>query len=228
MLSVVLTGVVAWGIYETELFAGYWGVFDDEIAVVTIESGKDGQQNVTIKDPSKSAWDFLELLGVPLVLVVLGAWFQKTQSEQEADEAREEVLQLYFDRVSTLLIDKNLMAIAIKKKDVAAARAKGMLAVSVDTNQGELLAVAIDVIQARTSSILRRFEQDSDRKTSLIRFLAEADVISRLKIDLSGINLSGAKLSGANLFGANLSRADLSGAKLSGANLSNADLAMPN
>ena len=74
----------------------------------------------------------------PIVLAILGAWFQKTQQEQSERIAkeqrdrmemktREEVLQLYFDRVSALLIDKNLMVLAAGSKKVDAVRAKGVL-----------------------------------------------------------------------------------------------------
>ena len=135
---ILASTIIAVSIYKSGALDGLWGVLDDEIAVVTIESDRDGKSNITIKDPSKSVWDGLELLGVPLVLAVLGAWFQKNQQEQadriaeaqrhrdyqiareqreqDGDEIREEVLQLYFDRISTLLIDKNLMAIAAKQE----------------------------------------------------------------------------------------------------------------
>ena len=235
LFTVILSGIVIWGIHKTKVSAGWWGILDDEIAVVTIETDEDDNSSVTIKDPSKSVWDGLELLGVPLILAVLGAWFQKSQQEQSekitreqreqnGDETREEVLQLYFDRVSTLLIDKNLMAIATKKEKVAAARDKGELEVSIDTKQEELLEIAIDVIRARTLSILRRFNQDSERKGSVIRFLIETDGIARLRISLSDANLSNADLGNADLGNADLSNADLSNADLSNADLSNANL----
>ena len=221
-LFIILSGVVVCGIYRTGLFAGFWGFLDDEIAVVTIESDKDGKQNIIIKDPSKSFWDVLGVLGVPLVLAVLGAWFQKAQQEQseqiaeeqreqDGDETREEVLQLYFDRVSAILIDKNLMSIVARKNNIS-------------VEQKELLEVSTDIIQARTLSILRRFENDSERKSSVIRFLTEADVISRLRISLSRTNLSSAKLSSADLGNVNLSHVDLSNADLSNADLSGANL----
>ena len=47
-------------IHKTKVSDGLWGILDDEIAVVTIESDKDGKQNITVKDPSKSSWDRLE------------------------------------------------------------------------------------------------------------------------------------------------------------------------
>ena len=231
--AVILSCVVVWGIYRTNFLPGFWGLTNDEIAVVAIESDEEGQRNVTIKDPSKSFWDVLELLGVPLVLAILGAWFQKTQQEQseriakeqreqDGDETREEVLQLYFDRVSALLIDKNLMVLAAGKKKVDAVRAKGVL--SALTEQEELLEVAIDIIQARTLSILRRFEQDSERKSSVIRFLIEADIIERLEISFSTTNLSHVDLRDANLSNVSLNNADLIGAYLKGSRLVGANL----
>ena len=220
-------GYVAWLVYDTEFLAGFWGLTNDEIAVVTIERGDSGNEDtitetIVIQDPSKSFWDGLELLGVPLVLAVLGAWFQKTQQEQaertareqreqDADETREEVLQLYFDRISTLLIDKNLMAIASKGDDAP-------------SENKELLEASLDIIRARTLSILRRFENDIDRKSSVVRFLAEAEIISRLKLNLSEAQLSEAQLNAVNLNGGNFNRANFTKAQLNGANLDKAQL----
>jgi len=73
----------------------------------------------------KTLWDWLSLAGVPLVLAWFGFRLQlqqqqqtKEQLETERDIAeqnrQEEVLQNYFDRVSALLVEKNLLAIATK------------------------------------------------------------------------------------------------------------------
>jgi Tfp pilus assembly protein PilN len=81
------------------------------------------------------------LLGVPLTLAVLGVIFQQKQQKrsedlakqqrdrdaeiaqqqraQAAEETNEEVLQVYIDRLSTLLVDKNLLAIAAKEKRIS-------------------------------------------------------------------------------------------------------------
>ncbi len=228
-IALVLLFLIPWSIYKTKFLAGLWGLRNDEIAVITIEeSDLEGNtpEKITVVAPNKSIWDGLELLGVPLVLAILGAWFQKTQQaqserlskeqrEQDADETREEVLQLYFDRISALLIDKNLMAIAVKKVNKEYA---------VSDDQKELLEVSIDVIKARTLSILRRFDQDSERKSSVVRFLAEANVINRLRISLSNTNLCGASLNSVDLRGVNLQGVDLSVSNLNEANLSNAKL----
>ena len=115
---------VIWLVYDTKFLAGVWGITDDEIAVVTIEkdtskNGDNSIETIIIQDPSKTVWDVLHLLGVPIALAVFGAWFQKSQQEQseravkeqrakDADETRKEILQLYFARISTLKNDKNV------------------------------------------------------------------------------------------------------------------------
>lgn len=225
----------------------------------------------------KTAWEWLELLGVPLSLALLGWILQREQQKRSdalakeqrerdrilaeeqreiADDAeKEEILQTYFDRLSTLLIDKNLLAIAVKiylpKNEETETQPQQS---GVAPEQQELFGAAVDVIRARTLSILRRFADDPKRKSSVIQFLVETEVIGKAKINLSGadlsevdlncevdlsgvdlrkVNLSGASLSFANLYetdlsGANLSGANLSGASLDGANLGVADLSGAN
>jgi uncharacterized protein YjbI with pentapeptide repeats len=233
-LGVVLVMTAVWR-FHSQIWPGGLGI-DKEQSVTTrsVETVvKDAQGNTTKTvettkiDDGKTLWDWLSLLGVPVSLAVLGYVLQqlqqkraealaKEQREIAADETKEEVLQVYFDRLSVLLVDKNLLAIA----------AKGDQATN---EEHELLDSAMDVIRARTLSILRRFENDPERKTSVIRFLIEADIVSKLRLNLRGANLRGANLCGANLCGANLSDADLRNAvlnnvALNGADLSNTDL----
>jgi uncharacterized protein YjbI with pentapeptide repeats len=210
---------------------------------------RDGNEiTVTTKYVSgKTIWDWLSVLGVPLSLTVIGTVLgyrlqnlstkqaveqAKIEKEREAKQAeiekerasiekeiadsnqKEEVLQAYFDRLSALLIDKNLIAIAAKN-EVPDHRLK---------EDQELLNASRDIIRARTLSILRRLEGDGKRKGSVIQFLAEAKVISKLKLDLSGANLSGARFHRADLQFAKLCRAQLVGADLFDADLRFADL----
>lgn len=232
-LTVVL--VVAFMISQPVFWPGGFGFSKGEsVATKTVETvGKNAQGQITKTvettkfDDGKTLWDWLSLLGVPLSLAILGYWLQQAQQkraeklaeeqrELAADETKEEVLQVYFDRLSVLLVDKNLLAIA----------AKGERGTTLE--EKELLDSAVDVIRARTLSILRRFEKDPERKTSVIRFLIEADIVSKLKLNLSGADLSGVNLSGANLSDADVCDADLSGADLCGANLTNAKLSNVN
>ena len=139
------------------------------------------------------------------------------------NEAKEDVLQTYFDRLSVLLIDKNLLAL-LNKSDSG----------KIQPEEQELLNSALDVIRARTLSILRRFENDIERKSSVMYFLLETDIVGKSKfVDRSKLNLAFSKLNGANLAfanfaGTNLSFANLTGADLKEANLSGANLSGAN
>ena len=198
-------------------------------------------KTIEIEQSDKTWWDLLSVLGVPLSLAGLGFYFQQQQKrsdeqaklEREIAESnqQEEILQAYFDRLSALLLDKNLLSIAAKLSSLSDPNKPQQEAL---IEQKELLDKSVDVIRARTLSILRRLKDSRERKSSVIRFLLESDIISKLKLslseadlfnaNLSGANLSGANLGGANLFEANLSSANLSYANLSSANLSGANL----
>jgi hypothetical protein len=228
-LGVVLV-IAAVGISQPILWPGGFGIGKDQsvttTSVETVVKDAQGNTTKTVKttksDDGKTLWDWLSLLGVPVSLAVLGYVLQqlqqkraeilaKEQREIAADETKEEVLQVYFDRLSVLLVDKNLLAIA----------AQGDKAT--DENQ-QLLASSKDVIRARTLSILQRFENDPERKTSVIQFLLEANVIGKLKLSLRFADLSFTNIGEANLEGANLNKANLRGSNLLYANLSNANL----
>jgi Pentapeptide repeats (8 copies) len=231
---VILALVAVLGLLQPTLWPGGFGIGKEQSvtskSVETVVKDAQGNTTKTVEttknDDGKTLWDWLSLLGVPVSLAVLGYILQqlqqkraevlaKEQREIAADETKEEVLQVYFDRLSVLLVDKNLLAIAAKDDQAT-------------DEERELLVSAMDVIRARTLSILRRFENDPERKTSVIRFLIEADIISKLKLDLSDVNLNGAILNFADLSGAKLRQADLSGANLKGANLNNANLSGAN
>ncbi len=197
----------------------------DNPSTKTTEKDKQGNIVKTIEtfkyDDGKTLWDWGSLLGVPLILVFMGYILQQKQQERADNEIKEEVLQTYFDRLSGLLIDSNLIALSYKANS------------SELTPEQVLLDSSLDVIRARTLSILRRFENDTERKTSVINFLIETEIVGKLKLNLSEANLSGANLkfanlSDANLSKANLSKANLSETKLSGANLSKANLSEAN
>jgi hypothetical protein len=168
----------------------------------------------------KLAWDWLELLIIPLVLALGAIWFnnQTRKSDQEIarrerendrqiaeDRVQEEVLHHYLDRMQDLILDKGLR----KSEEDAGIR---------------------KVARARTLTVLRRL--DGNRKGQVVRFLHEADLIGKLGkgqvieaiIDLRDASLSDADLSSANLRGVNLSYVNLSGTNLSYAYLSGTNL----
>jgi uncharacterized protein YjbI with pentapeptide repeats len=181
----------------------------------------------------KTLWDWLSLLVVPTSLAALAAWLQHKQQERELkiaeDNRQEEALQHYLDRVSNLLIEKNLPAITAN-----VARGKNT------PEEKELLDVSLDAIRTMTLTTLRRL--NGDRKAIVIlQFLTESGLMRRelssgsmrrlLKISLadpssphSDGHLSGASLSGASLSSADLSNIDLSYVTLRGVDLRKAVL----
>ena len=188
------------------------------ITTTTRDANGNVIQTVTeTPDSGKTLWDWLSLLGVPLSLAGLGYVFQQQQQKRAEAEAKEEVLQVYFDRLSTLLVDKNLLAIAAKVYPREPSESHR----EISPDEQALFDLVVGIIRARTLSILRKFADDVERKNSVIRFLIEVEVVSKARLNLTGASLSGVSLSGADLSNANLSNANLSGTKLWVANLKN-------
>jgi uncharacterized protein YjbI with pentapeptide repeats len=185
-------------------------------------SGAPNSTHISLVQPAKTLWDWLQLLSallVPVVVGFAGLSFTRKQSQTERkiaedrlleerrladDRQREAALETYFDRVSQLLLDEGTRGHA---------------------HESHVQAVA----RARTVTTMRRL--DGERNGSLLRFLRESHLmdVHGAPIDLSGADLTGAHLgntdlSGINLSGATLSGADLCNANLSGTTLNEADL----
>lgn len=197
--------------------------------------------------PAKNLWDWLNLLGVLAIPVVVGfgaVWYTTRQTraseavaEQQRkielevaeqrrqielkiaeDNQREAALQSYIDKMSELLLEKNLR----------------------QSQKGDEVR---NIARTRTLGVLRKL--GPGRRRSVLEFLHEAGLINKdkpiidsLKADLReaklawvylrGVNLSAASLEKADLHRANLSEADLFGTNLDGANLSEANLSEAN
>jgi uncharacterized protein YjbI with pentapeptide repeats len=176
-----------------------------------------GAQYFGIAD--KKFWDYLELLIVPAALAFGVYWLNRRQTERdqqaedaqheralavESQRAQDEALQAYLNQMSDLML----------KYDLRKAKAD---------NEVRTLA------RARTLTVLEAL--DASRKTSVVRFLGEANLIqkedkkeganeehetSRPVISLRGADLRGANLSSSlNLCGAELSFANLRGVYMS-------------
>jgi len=172
---------------------------------------------------TKTLWDWMELLVIPLVLA-LGAFalnrsekklerqnleeHSKVEREVATDRQQEAALQAYLDRMADLLLTNKLQT----------------------TENAEVQNVA----RIRTLTVLRGL--DATRKGLVLLFLHEANLITKQNpiVDLSGADLSDVDLSNAslryvdlkdaNLNNARLIRTSLRDATLSSANLKNADL----
>ncbi len=163
---------------------------------------------------SKTLWDWLDLLIVPIVLAIGGWLLNRSEKEREEavtgkreainrdianDTQRETTLQTYFDRMSDLLLTEGLRTSAEKSEARAVAR-------------------------VWTLTVLRRM--DYERKVIVLRFLYEADLIhaGRSIVNLNGADFARANLAHINLGQADLHRIDLTRASLFETYLRNADL----
>ena len=172
-----------------------------------------------------TARDWLPIVGALLVptMVALGTWAitwqlaklederaqqaqkienQRAKAERELAEQRadDEALQAYLDQMASLLLERDLRT---SKED------------------SEVRTLA----RARTLTVLGRL--DPSRKTALMQFLVEADLVQRVDgsdpiISLRGADLNNANLRFAIMPGAVLSQANLNRANLIGADLSHA------
>jgi uncharacterized protein YjbI with pentapeptide repeats len=131
---------------------------------------------------------------------------QRYEQDQQIalDKQRQDLLQSYLDRMTELLLDKDLRS-----------------------SQPD--AEVRNVARARTLTVLPQL--DAQRKGNLIQFLSESkllEIISLKDVDLSEAHLSSVDLSFANLSRVNLCRVNLSDANLRRANLSRANLSYAN
>ena len=193
----------------------------DLTTTTTTEMTQSSPKKVTTTETGKSLLDWLQLLGVIAIPIVVGfgtAFFTRQQaktSEANAqNQQQEELLRAFFDRISELLLDKEL---STNPNIQSIVRARTL--------------AALHILNTERKAIILRFLHDSALLQYVKSFLYSLDLshTDLVRIDLSEANLGGANLREADLGDANLSKAKLSKAKLSGAklryvNLSRADL----
>jgi len=205
-IVVILVLVLILFFFSAYRFGWDWSGFDSGTSQITITSTSKGNYTATIAQPSKTLWDWLQLLGVLAIPVVVGfgaVWFTTRQGKvsdaENKDNQREAALQVYIDKMSELLLHEGLRG---------------------SEPEDEVRTIA----RVRTMTVLRGL--DSNRKASVLQFLYESGLIEKGKriVDLSEADLSSAylfyiKLSGADLSLVKLTKANLFHANLTGANL---------
>ncbi|CAA9477658.1 MAG: Phage pentapeptide repeat family protein (ACLAME 560) [uncultured Rubrobacteraceae bacterium] len=175
---------------------------------------------------NKTVWDALVIVGVLLVGAAAGFWFSEQRNASRYQEVEKQLTRLqredesvalhaYFEEMSQLLLEKNLLDSA---NDSAMQNLKEGLLGSEEESEVHQLA------RARTLTAIA--DSDAEDNRSLTRFLANTGLVTtsdsvRL---LSGAYLPHADLSGAFLPAADLYISKLEGADLSGAFLISADL----
>ena len=177
--------------------------------------------------PSKTLWDLLQLLIVPVILV--GVSLLWSASQTKSDNRRED-RRIAADRVAAEEVSRD------RTLDDYIQRL-GDLMLSRKLKSSKQHDAVRSVARTVTLTTLRRL--DGERKGELVRFLYEVELIDE-QVDqppmvdlwdadltaaaLKGASLSGADLSKVSLVGATLIRADLRAANLGGANLTCANL----
>ncbi len=165
----------------------------------------------------KTLWDWLQLLFVPILLALAGAWFTNRQTQESnienKDNQRETALQTYLDNMSELLLHEKLRISAEGDAESEGVR---------------------KIARIRTLTVLPRL--DGARKRNVLQFLYESGLIDTANGSTGGVpgnhnpivDLHGANFRGANLFRISLLDADLRGADFEGANFSGATLSKAN
>jgi len=163
--------------------------------------------------PSRTLWDGLQLLIVPLILIAAVAFWNGSQAARErhrADQQRQDTtVTAYFVAMSGLMLHEHLL----HSKPDEPVRAV-----------------------ARTLTLATLHAVDADRKADVLRFLYEAGLLhggprphaAPPPVQLSGANLQRAHLANANLGDADFTGAELPGAKLGGASLTRAKFGKAN
>ena len=200
------------------------------VAVVLIPAGLVYSGVLETGFTSKTLWEWIDVVGIPVVVVIIAGVFglmtnkaeqrkNKEQKERDVEQAREATLLAYLEVMSNLILVNNLTNSEEDSPERAIAQAHTF--------------TALRTLDGSRMGILLQFLKESrliDRGRNVISLygtnLNEANLSS---VDLSGTCLSGVSLENADLFNTNLSNADLShtilvGADLWEADLSNADL----
>jgi hypothetical protein len=120
-------------------FREWWGFseYPNERKTTQFKPGGEIDSRTVIQEPrrAKTYWDWLQLLGVPAAVAITGFWFNKRQNErQQIDEdhrAQDAALQEYLNKMSELLIDKNLHEDPLPHRDTrVTARARTLTVLS--------------------------------------------------------------------------------------------------
>jgi len=199
--------------------------------------------------PSKTLWDWMQLLGVPVVLAVAALWFNATENRRDqriADQNRATDQSIADQNRATdqSIADQNRatdQSIADQNRatDQSIAEDRQQEA-ALETYFATMRTLVLDkklresdeadtsgvraVARAQTLTTLRRL--NGERRGTVVRFLHESHLITRDKLimDLRGADLRGTNLHEASLYKISLLQADLRGANLRGANMAEAFL----
>lgn len=213
IVVVIIVVLIAFA-FLVYIFGWNWTGINGGYSKITTTRTTHGVITTTEQLFTKTLWDWLQLLIIPLALAIIAILFNRAERKNEqriaSDNQQEAALQEYIKEMSELLLHENLR----------------------ESQPGDEVRT---IARVRTLTVLRRL--DTKRKGSLLMFLYESNLIVKIKgssvlpmggADLSGVDLPNVDLALANLGSTNLSRANLCGASLNGATLSNTNLSNAN
>jgi uncharacterized protein YjbI with pentapeptide repeats len=183
---------------------------------------------------SKTLWDWLQLLVVPLALAAAAFGLNELQSEREhRREDRRAIAEGL--RASEHARAEVLRAIETRREAVLRGYLQQMAELLLDRQLRHSSRLSEVRVLARTLTLTTLRQLDGARKSHIVRFLSEAGLINGQDptvdlrdADLRYLILPGATLhhvnfSASNLIGANFRRAWLTGARFRSADLRHAD-----
>ena len=196
VVAIVLFLLLLWlGYARAPRIFGFGSHIVKTVETVEYTNGDEGtgqpqKRSITTETQSaRTVWEWLTVLTISAVITVVALIFTARQAQQQREtqvqQARDDAVQAYYDEMSTLLIEEDLRT-------------------SPENSEARTLA------RARTLTILSRL--DPERRSRVLQFLLEAELVQRLEQKDPVITLSGADLSGVSVpADTNLSYADLSG-----------------
>ena len=175
-----------------------WAIFPNESPQWT---GFAAYDEVLLGPRSKTLWDWLDLMIVPIIIAI-GAWglgeaSKNSERSIEQERQRQETFNKYIEKISEYLLTKKLGS-ANKSQDVS------------------------KIARTLTRTTLRQL--DTNRKAEVLQFIFELKLIDKSPI----ISLNGADLKSVNLKNAFLSGAEIRGAYFQGSDFRNANLTNTN
>jgi uncharacterized protein YjbI with pentapeptide repeats len=250
-IIIVFVGVIVF-IVLGYLFKWDWTGFNSGTNQITITSTSKANYTATVSQPSKTLWDWLQLLAVLAIPIVVGigaAWYTAQQAqaseanrarqdrESEANRQKRHETDLEIAKENRIIQRDTDLQIAADNRQVAALQGyidkMEELLFEKELRKSEEGTEVRRIARAQTLTVLSHL--DPLRKQSVLQFLLEEGLINNDKCiialntaDFSKLHLHKAWLMGVNLTGANLSGADFVIVYLNNANLYNADFSEAN
>jgi uncharacterized protein YjbI with pentapeptide repeats len=166
-------------------------------------------------------------LAIPVVLAAAGLWFTAQQDERQRDFEKQRAEQAREIEDRRAEVERSIEE--QRAQDVALQDyldQMSVLLLEYDLRESQLDSEARTLARARTFAALRRL--DPSRKSQVIQFLSEANLVQTVDGKVPVINLDEAGLGNVGMIGADLSGAFLVIADLDGAHLGLADLSLAN